>query len=180
MEKIKKSLAYPKRPLINKPSLRDAENKDQVNVACYCKQADLTICSSQVKNLVNVVLTYKQIVCDTVICHFVDTATISALHRDFFNDPTPTDCISFPLDAPTASPPGDSILGEIFVCPRIAIDYATTHQLNPYDEVSLYLIHGLLHLIGYTDTEPKKRAEMRRQEKACLCYLEEKKALLTP
>lgn len=108
--------------------------------------------------------------CREVIIHFVDKKTISKLHKDVFDDPSPTDCISFPIDGPHDSAEG-SILGEVFVCPTVALEYVKKRGGDPDREIALYLFHGLLHLIGYDDTSPKERQEMRRQEKRCLKFI---------
>ena len=57
-----------------------------------------------------------------------------------------------------------SILGEVFICPAIAVEYAEKHQKNPLEETTLYLVHELLHLIGYDDLNPEDRKEMRKAE----------------
>ncbi len=75
--------------------------------------------------------------------------------------------MSFPLEAITTP----SILGEVFVCPKVAIQYAQTHGLNPYEEASRYLVHSILHLIGYDDLEPSAKKNMRRKENWCLKLL---------
>ena len=121
----------------------------------------------------------KHVKCDEVIFHFVDSETISSLHKDYFNDPAPTDCISFPIDSPSKPSDGPLILGEVFVCPAVAKTYAEKHDLDPYREVSLYIIHGVLHLLGYDDQEEDDEKKMRAEEKRCMCYLEEKKVQLT-
>lgn len=84
------------------------------------------------------------------------------LHQQFFNDPSPTDCISFPID--------DKILGDIFVCPKTAIDYAARIKKDPYPETALYIIHGILHLLGFDDLEAPKRRIMRKKEKQCMAH----------
>lgn len=93
--------------------------------------------------------------------HFVDKDTISQIHQDFFDDPTPTDCISFPLDGPEDP---YRILGEVFVCPEVAKEYAKEHKGDHLRETILYATHGLLHLFGYDDIKPKDRALMRKAE----------------
>src|SRR5262249_2821323 len=98
---------------------------------------------------------------DEVSVNFVDTETICEIHAEYFDDPSPTDCISFPLDGEEEE---YRVLGEIFVCPQTAIEYAEAHGCCPYQETTLYIIHGLLHLIGLDDIYEKDRAEMRRRE----------------
>jgi probable rRNA maturation factor len=101
---------------------------------------------------------------DEVVIHLVDQETISRLHGDFFDDPSPTDCLSFPIDHPLEPCVGPSILGELFVCPEVATEYASAHQGDPLRETALYIIHGLLHLLGYDDQTEEERLKMRAQE----------------
>ena len=57
------------------------------------------------------------------------------------------------------------ILGEIFVCPLAAVTYAESSGADPYEEVLLYIVHGLLHIMGYDDIGEKESQEMRSAEK---------------
>lgn len=149
-----------------------------MNILLSNRQKALSISKEQVRRLVVSFLQWKKVPCNEVSIHFVDKKEISKLHAEFFNDPSPTDCISFPIDAPESGGSGYSVLGEIFVCPEVGIEYATKEGLDPYREVSLYVIHGLLHLLGYDDLEEKERAIMRDEEKSAIEYLENNKALL--
>ncbi len=101
---------------------------------------------------------------DEVSVYFVTTKQICSLHEQFFNDPSPTDCISFPLDT--------HHLGEIFICPETALLYAKKHTLDPRKELTLYLVHGILHCLGFDDLTPKQKRTMRKKEKHCMQFLE--------
>lgn len=85
----------------------------------------------------------------------VDRATIARVHRQFMDDPTETDVITFPY-------------GEILVCPAVAHDRAKELKLKPDDEVLLYGLHGLLHLAGYDDVTPRLAKEMAAAQEALL------------
>lgn len=130
------------------------------------------------KRLVTSFLHWKQISSDEVSIHFVDKDEISRLHGDFFNDPSPTDCISFPIDAPDENKGEYTVLGEIFVCPQVGIEYAIKNNQDPYVEVSLYVIHGLLHLLGFDDQSEEEKVIMRGEENSAMEYLKENKGLL--
>lgn len=132
-----------------------------VNV--FNQQLALKISLDQVKRLVERVIHEEGQSCDEVNIYFVDTATICQLHEQFFQDPTPTDCISFPMDE-LEDETSYRILGEVFVCPDTALEYSRKHKNNPYEETSLYIIHGLLHLMGYDDIEEQDRNHMRQSE----------------
>jgi probable rRNA maturation factor len=103
-----------------------------------------------------------------VIVHFVTAKKICYLHDLFFKDPTLTDCISVPLDPMGKRSGGYHLLGEIFVCPKAALLYAKEHVIDPQEETLRYVIHGLLHLIGYDDIKLKDRRVMKKKEEECL------------
>jgi probable rRNA maturation factor len=88
------------------------------------------------------------------------------LHAGFLDDPTPTDVITFQ---------GDRLLGaagEICVCADVARDYARIHRGDFASELSLYIVHGYLHLAGFDDTTAPKRRHMRQAERTAMAVLE--------
>lgn len=115
------------------------------------------------------VLVHLEVKPTSVAIHFVSTSEISKLHEEFFADPSPTDCISFPSDP--EDPSHEPFLGEVFVCPAVALAYAKKHSIPPRQELLLYMIHGILHLLGFDDLEAKDRRLMREKEKICMNYL---------
>lgn len=90
---------------------------------------------------------------------FVDDRTIGQIHDDFMDDPSPTDVITFP-----ANPEMESA-GEIIVSVDHAIARAVELGLPFSQELSLYLLHGWLHLAGYDDRNETDRQAMRTAEK---------------
>lgn len=56
------------------------------------------------------------------------------------------------------------ILGDLVICPEIAAGSAKIHHTSKEQEINLYLIHGLLHLLGYTDTSTRKRCLMEKEQ----------------
>ena len=143
------------------------------------QQHALAMDLQQIAPLVTEILTFEEEACDEVSVYFVETPTICQLHQDYFNDPSPTDCISFPLDAEEDGL-NYRVLGEVFICPETAIKYAAEHQLDPYEETTLYLVHALLHLIGYDDIEEEDRQAMREAEQRHLVHLRQLNLLLHP
>lgn len=105
---------------------------------------------------------------------FVDDAEIVRLHDEFLDDPTVTDVITFPGD--DAATPGDdeAFAGEICVCVDRAVSEAPKHGFTPDDELTLYLVHGWLHLAGHDDLSDVPRAAMREAEKVCLALLRDR------
>lgn len=114
---------------------------------------------------------------DEVHIHFVTKKKICELHNQFFQDPSPTDCITLPIDDHHIK--GEPhVLGEAFICPKTALEYAKNSKSNTYEELTLYLIHCLLHLLGYDDIKPKERKIMRTKEKSHMAYLKKNNLLI--
>ena len=98
---------------------------------------------------------------------FVSDAEIARLHADFMDDPSPTDVITFPAQ------PDMKSAGEIIVSVDHARSRAAKLGKSFSRELSLYLVHGWLHLAGYNDRNESDRAEMRNAEQKALKILDE-------
>lgn len=75
------------------------------------------------------------------------------VHGEFFNDPTPTDVMTF-------------MHGEIIICPQVANQQRSMEKLGLHDEILTYLIHGLLHLCGLDDQKDGDFIKMAATQKA--------------
>jgi probable rRNA maturation factor len=71
------------------------------------------------------------------------------------------------------------ILGEVFICPAVGIEYVDKQGGNYYNEITLYIVHGLLHLLGYDDMDSKARSRMRSAERYHLEHLRQLGILLS-
>lgn len=89
---------------------------------------------------------------------FLTDPDLAALHRDFLDDPTTTDVITF------EGQPGLGSAGEICVSADTAAAYAREHGRPFAKELTLYVVHGWLHLCGYDDLQPARKRAMRRAE----------------
>lgn len=152
---------------------------DALLINIFDEQSDLKISHAQVRILVAAILAMKEENWDEVNIQFVSSETISELHQEFFNDPSPTDCISFPLDDKDSPVVCQRILGDIFVCPETALKYSAKHDSDPLEETTLYIVHGLLHLLGFDDLQPADRKAMRAEERRVMRVLKEQKLVLT-
>lgn len=138
-----------------------------VNICQTQKQYKLQ--PDRTKRIVNAFFHFYKLSHDEVFIHFVTKGQIGKIHADYFNDPSPTDCISFPMD--TDEEIGYKVLGEVFVCPAVAKEYAKTQNIDFQEEVDLYVVHGLLHLIGFDDLTNRDRKIMRQEETKFMNHL---------
>ncbi|PTY00531.1 rRNA maturation RNase YbeY [Opitutus sp. ER46] len=111
---------------------------------------------------------------------FLTDVALAELHDQFLQDPTITDVITFE---------GNPVLGtagEICVSADAAFRQTLpsgdarhgAHATSDFSrELTLYLVHGWLHLAGYDDLAPAKKRVMRRAEARALALLESAGAL---
>jgi len=97
-----------------------------------------------------------------IVC--VDEAAMEQLHVQWMDEPGPTDVLSFPMDElrpgteDQQTPAG--LLGDIVLCPQVAIGQAETAGHSTLDELLLLTTHGLLHLLGFDHAEPEDEKVM--------------------
>lgn len=139
-------------------------------------QQDLAISSLSVEATVSAVVSFEGKCYDSVSVVFVSEEESATLHLQHFDDPSPTDCMSFPMDFEETV--GHRVLGDVIVCPKVACDYVAEHGGDSYEETTLYLIHGLLHLMGYDDIDERDRVKMRAAERRHLEHLQNQQLLL--
>jgi probable rRNA maturation factor len=89
---------------------------------------------------------------------FVTDAAIRKINRKFLKHDFATDVISFPL--------GTDLLGELVISAEYAAREAKARGISVEEELLRYVAHGILHLLGYDDHDPKAKARMwKRQER---------------
>jgi probable rRNA maturation factor len=98
----------------------------------------------------------------------VGDAKMSELHERFMSLAGPTDVLSFPLEHDGR---GRCVAGEVVVCVPEARRRARERQLPVRNEVLLYAIHGMLHLIGFDDRTQADYRKMHRTEDRILTEL---------
>ena len=102
----------------------------------------------------------------------VDETAMTDLHQRWLGEPGPTDVLAFPMDELRAPPPGGQsdhgadgqavpgLLGDVVLCPQVAIEQACKAEHSVQEELDLLCTHGILHLLGYDHAEPGEEQEM--------------------
>ncbi len=99
---------------------------------------------------------------------FVGDQGIHKLNRQFRGMDRPTDVLSFPqiLEGDPAVP-GALVLGDVAISLETALRQSEEHGLSLEEELTLLLIHGILHLLGYdheiSDQEEKRMLKRTRE-----------------
>jgi len=99
----------------------------------------------------------------SVLC--VDSDYMATLHERWMGEKGPTDVLAFPMDEldagrPDDPDPGPALLGDVVLCPAVAVRQARAAGHSMDDELLLLACHGVLHLLGYDHMEPDEEKAM--------------------
>ncbi|MBI1869713.1 MAG: rRNA maturation RNase YbeY [Chlamydiae bacterium] len=94
---------------------------------------------------------------------FVSDQRIWTLNRKFLGHDWKTDVLAFPVDE-KAGREKVWMLGEVVISIERAMDQSQSFNEDPEREVALYMVHGILHLLGYRDKTPKLSGKMWRRQ----------------
>jgi len=111
---------------------------------------------------------------------------IRELNRSYRGKDEPTDVLAFSMlpseekseadIIPFITPPDGILhLGEVIISYPQAATQAEEHKHSVERELTILIIHGVLHLLGYEHDEPERERKMRARESEILSYIEGKK-----
>lgn len=123
-----------------------------------CQQT-LPIPEARWRHLLELVLDSAHLQRAEISVAIVDDRQMHQLNRRHLDHDYPTDVLSFILENDEGS-----LVGEIIVSADTAVERASEFGWNADDELTMYVLHGALHLIGYDDKDPADRAIMRERE----------------
>lgn len=94
----------------------------------------------------------------------VSSREVAQLNRRFLRHAGATDVISFDLS--DMDVPGLSV--QLVICAEVAIQQARARNLKPQHELMLYVVHGLLHQMGYEDESIRGGVKMQARQEELL------------
>ena len=127
-------------------------------------QRALRVPRRQIVALIDAVARAEDVVLDHVDVAVVSAEQIARVNRRHLAHRGPTDVLSFDLS-------GDEDAGlaaQIVVCADLAVREGPKHGHRPQHELLLYVVHGLLHLMGYDDATDAVAAVMRHRQEQLL------------
>ena len=94
-----------------------------------------------------------------LVVRVVNDAVMSKLHQEHSNDSETTDVLTFDNGSTE-----DSIHADIAICSDVASRSVqdTKHSLS--EELLLYIVHGLLHCMGFDDHDESSHQTMHEEE----------------
>lgn len=109
----------------------------------------------------------------------VDRNFIRGLNLRFRGKDKATDVLAFDLRGPSDKSHAENFIGDVFICPDVAKEHVDSvlsgkaavilkkAAMKEFitNELCLYAVHGILHLLGYSDKTPRAKKDMfKRQE----------------
>ncbi len=100
---------------------------------------------------------------------FVGVDEMTQLNGDHMGKEGPTDVLAFPIDGlDVVAGVLDGVpvfLGDVVVCPEVAVAQAPTHCGSPDAELTLLVVHGVLHVLGHDHYLEDERLRMQDRER---------------
>jgi probable rRNA maturation factor len=115
--------------------------------------------------------------------YLVGAGEITRLNEAYLRHQGPTDVITFDyaedpqrsISSSSSNPShGHPLHGEIFICLDEALLQARRFRTTWQSELVRYVVHGVLHLCGYTDQLARQRRQMKSVENHLLRQLARK------
>jgi len=103
---------------------------------------------------------------------------ISALKLEHLGLDEPTDVLSFPIDDLVAGRPPSLaadgpplLLGDVVIAPAFIAVQAEDHGVTESAELSLMVVHGVLHLMGWDHETDEEAEAMEQREREILALV---------
>jgi probable rRNA maturation factor len=99
---------------------------------------------------------------------FCSDSYLLDINIQYLSHNTLTDIVTFDVSGFPNDHQQNKIEGEIYISIDRVRENAMKFDIAFNDELHRVIIHGVLHLVGYSDKTPRKRALMRKKEDAYL------------
>ncbi len=122
----------------------------------------------QVAEQILVLLELPEAILSILLC---DDQYIHPINREYRDKDKPTDVLSFAQREGEFAFIDDSLLGDVIISVETAERQATEKQHSLERELTILLVHGILHLLGYDHIEDADAIIMETKEREILDQL---------
>jgi probable rRNA maturation factor len=137
-----------------------ARNNPEYDIRITVEIKPFPIDPARLRTLVRKVLRQFEIPAACADIAVVDDSAIRQMHARYLGRPKITDVISFDL----SEDPRGCRCFQILVNAQEAARQAARRGHLPQAELALYIVHGLLHNLGFDDAAPAQARRMHRME----------------
>jgi probable rRNA maturation factor len=140
--------------------MSDVRNKPEYDIRITMETNPFPIDVGGIRTLIRKILRQFEISAAFIDVAVVDDSSIRQLHARYLGRAKITDVISFDL---SEDPQGRRCF-QILANAQEAARQADRRGRRPQAELALYIVHGLLHNLGYDDRNPAQARRMHRME----------------
>jgi probable rRNA maturation factor len=142
-------------------------NKSKANIITTHRLKKIT------NNVLKLILEEKGRTGAEISIVFVDDGEMRNLNRNYRQMNKSTDVLAFPMNEGRFAAINPNLLGDIVISVPKARDQSHVHGHSLERELTILLIHGLLHLLGYDHNTDKEEAAMKELENEYMMLVEE-------
>lgn len=131
----------------------------------------------QILKIVKTILRHEGVREASLSIVFVSHQRIKAFNKKYLGRDHATDVLAFDLTERRCTarrdPTGNvrHVIGDIIISTDAAVKNSRTYKTKLSEELALYIIHGILHLLGFDDHKGRDIKRMRDREEKLLKFL---------
>ena len=129
-------------------------------------QDELKVNPSHIKRVVKGVLKSEKVDNAEVSVALVDNERMAEINGRYRKRNHPTDVLAFPLEKDFDGK--GTLLADIIASCEMANERARELSISPQTEIMFYIVHGLLHILGYDHATAKARRAMDKLQRGFL------------
>ncbi|MBU1863629.1 MAG: rRNA maturation RNase YbeY [Candidatus Omnitrophica bacterium] len=147
--------------------------KRNVTIKVVIATKKYRISAHSIEKIARVTLTRCGIRSGLLNIYLVGNRTIRRLNKTYKRRNAATDVLAFPIgeEIPTRSHGMVCLMGEVVISLDQAKVQAGRFHTTFRQEVILYVIHGILHILGYDDIKNKDRQRMEKKQHELLAAI---------
>jgi len=131
-----------------------------MNIEILNQQKKKRLNINKIKKCINRILKIFGISSKKISFVFCDNEFIKKINKKYFKRNSATDVISFPLNDIYQK----DYLGEVIISVEKASLEAKNYNHTFEEELLYYIIHGILHILGYKDYKSKEKEIMIKKQ----------------
>lgn len=127
----------------------------------------IALSEERVRDIIRAVCRRERVGDALISVAFIRNSRMARMNREFLGHRGATDVITFALGEARMHPSPRAIVGDIYIAPGVARANAREHGIGVRAELVRLVVHGTLHVLGYTHGEGAGRMQgdmWRRQE----------------
>jgi len=116
---------------------------------------------SHLKEWINAIVKIEKHQIERITYFFISDQDLLKLNKEHLGHDDLTDILTFPYSY-------NPIAADIYISHERVADNSTIHNTSQEEELRRVIIHGILHMCGWTDKTKADNLAMRQREDECL------------